>query len=658
MKKITAFCFCLAVYMPLTLFAQQAIPAAEGIFITLGKEIPNQVTYTISRRTDAATAWEELKTLHFEQDSAVFYAALNRAGAHYKIFEMPENRLRSNIWKMISAATTLDSVSFYGYTPAYREALQTAYYDETALPYVEYEYKITTQLRDRQEPLNETVIKGRYPAVVKKDFQMKALRMEPFKNKMVLKYISDDLQKPAGIVILRSTYMQTGFKPITGLSGAVNQRDSILYIAVDSLIETGKVYQYVAIPFDELGNEGLASDTIRIANIAYNNAPTILSVKTTSLEKESAIKLSWKLDNTPNMQSVKIYRSEDYDSKNYKLIGVASPTDSVFLDKKVHPVKNYYYTLIPVTQYGNGHPSARVIGMLKANKIAMRPQSLKAAIVNDKIRLSWKRPEFYTRGYYVYRSKGGLDTLKQVTDLIITDSVDVVYDDLPPASENGIVYTYAVKAVNTSYNISPLSEQINITTPLKVKLTTPINVKVRSVENRVMVFWDNHSDKNHLGFIVLRRTKDISKNNQFEKINNTEINAFTNFFEDKTAVKEQNYEYAIQAVAINGQLSAVSTPASLNIAQQILLPAYNLTAYADKNTVIINWDKTEQEDATEYKIYRLNGDKKELLGTVDKSISFFEDKKANTKDLNTYAVACAAKTVESELSTTVSVRTK
>ena len=103
MKKITAFCFCLAVYMPLTLFAQQAIPAAEGIFITLGKEIPNQVTYTISRRTDAATAWEELKTLHFEQDSAVFYAALNRAGAHYKIFEMPENRLRSNIWKMISA---------------------------------------------------------------------------------------------------------------------------------------------------------------------------------------------------------------------------------------------------------------------------------------------------------------------------------------------------------------------------------------------------------------------------------------------------------------------------------------------------------------------------------------------------------------------------
>ena len=652
MRKPAILLVFLLLSLSLNGFAQKASSAAGGIFIDVGKDIPKKLTYKISRRTRGA-AWVEIKTLHFDQDSSVFHADLRQAASHYPVFTLPEGKIKDNIWKMVAAAATIDSVQYYGYSPAYREALKTAYYDDQAKPDVAYEYQISTYLEKGARAISETIVKGQYPIVTKKDFLLKTMHIEPFSNRMVLRYYSDSRQEPSGVILLRSTYMQTAFEPVAGVTGMVKENDSTLYMAVDSNIREGSVYQYVAIPYDELGNEGLPSDTIRFAHAPYNNSAAVMDFTTTSMENESAIQLKWKLDKTPNVHAVNIYRSETYDNKKYDLIGTANVTDSVFLDRKVHPVKNYFYVLEPVNQFGRSFPSARVVGMLKANKMAMRVTSLNAEALEGKVRLKWTRPEFYTRGYYVYRSNG-TDSLKQVTDLIVTDSLNVSFDDLIPATDRTKVFTYAVKAVNTSYDVSGLSERINVISQNKQMLTTPVNVLAKSIDGKTMIVWNNRSDENYIGFNVYRRKQENGAT--FEKLNPEEISSAYNYFEDKTILANQSYEYAIEAVGNNGQLSNKSNPVSLNIEEKQLLTVFNLSANTGKSEVLISWNKSNQEGVIAYKVYKINGEQKMLLATVKKDENSFEDKKPDLSELNTYAVTCVSSTTESILSTPVSVR--
>ena len=652
MKKLIVLFTTVSLFFAWNANGQSVSSAATGNFIDLGKEIPRSTYFKISRKSPRED-WKELTTLHFEQDSALFLADLNTAARHYEIFSMPDKRLFPRIWDMISRAVTLDSVAFYGYTPAYREALKTAYYDDSALPNIKYEYKITNITVSGQRTLSEKIVSGSFPAIRKPDFFLSTMHIEPFNDKMVLKYFSQNTNMPAGIKVFRSTYMQTKFQPVGSLTGSVRQGDTLVYLSVDTLLEKGKTYQYFAVPFDELGNEGLTSDTVRVANIAHNNAPSFNKINTVSLEKENAIKLSWQLDGTPNMNAIYIYRADSYDSADYKLIGSASPQDTIFFDKKIHPVKNYFYMLVPVTQYGNGYPSARIKGMLKANKKALAPATIDAVQNNGKIHLSWTRPEFYTRGYYVYRGSE-LDTLTQITDLILSDSLTVTFDDVLPKGYKGKTLTYGVKAVNTSYDISPLSAIINVVSPSVISVATPINVMAKRLGNNVLIYWNNKVDENILGFNLWRK---IVGEEKFTKMSTEPLISATNSFIDSTANVSTSYEYALQAIG-NNYASDLKVNATINALKFKVLPVYNLNSNEIDGKISISWDKTMQEGITGYRVYRIDNENKILLGDVGKDTTRFEDAKPNKDALNTYAITVVQNEIESALSDYISLRIK
>jgi fibronectin type 3 domain-containing protein len=632
--------------------AQEAKPAGAGIYIDLGKNIPKGASYSISRKTADSTMWKEIAGLHFQPDSAVFFAALAKAGTKYPTFQMPEKRFFKNIWAMVMAADVTDSVFYYGGTPAFKEALNTAYYDQTALPNVNYGYRITVGGQELK------TLTAKYPQSVRTDYQLVTQTISPYQEKQVLRYYSHGINKPAGIKLLRRVYMQTNFEPASAYTGLVQKGDSTTYLAVDTVIQPRLVYQYVAIPFDDLGNPGLSSDTVRISNTTFNNTAFVTDVKTASREKESAIQLSWKLDKTPNVKSVNIYRSEEHGGADYQFIASVAAADTVFLDRRVHPVKNYFYVLQPVTIYGPGTMSIRFSGMLKANKKAAAPGKLAAVLENGRVRLSWKRPEFYTRGYYIYRRSNPTDSLKQVSDLIVTDSASVVYLDTIQVAQNKLSYTYAVKAVNTSYNISGFSEMATVSAPVGVRLYTPVNLRALVRDNVIMVHWDN-KQANVLGYNLYRRKFNAAATEQdFELINAAPFHFSRNYYEDMKAVKGVDYEYALQAVSAGGQISAMSAPVRTGIPVKRILAVGGLKVHMKEQSVVVAWDVTGQPDVTAYKIYRMNGETKSLLATLDKSVDFYEDKSPGSKDLNTYTITCVSSGSESEQSTPVSIRTK
>ena len=655
MKRITIATITMLTGFIFGVQAQEAKPGSSGIYIDLGKTIPRHISYSISRKAADSTIWKEIAGIRFQADSSVFFASLSHSGAKYPTFKMPEQRFFSNIWKMIETADLADSVFYYGNTPAFKEALGTAFYDQTALPNVEYQYKIITKGYSGQQ---EKIIGARFPEAVKTDYQLVTQTITAFNENQVLRYYSNGIHKPAGIALLRQVYMQTDFEPASAHLGIVQQGDSTIYLVTDTVIKPGIVYQYVAIPFDDLGNSGLPSDTIRISNTTFNNTPFVTDVKTTSIEKESAIKLDWKLNKTASVVSVGIYRSESHDGAEYKLVGTVAASDTVFLDKTVHPVKNYFYSLQPVTIYGPGSMSIRFSGMLKANKKAAAPGRLTAITENGKVKLSWKRPEFYTRGYYIFR-RNGADSLKQISDLIVTDSVQVTFYDTIEAAQNNMSYTYAVKAVNTSYNISAFSETANVITPASIKLNTPMNVRTIIRDDRIMIRWQNRQAGNVLAYQVYkRRFNDPDTASSYKLVNTSPLHFSVNYCEDSTVVKGVNYEYAIQAVSAGGQLSALSAAVSAGIVAKRILPAGGLRAGIKDQSVVLAWDITAQTDVTGYKIYRMSGELKTLLATLDKANDFYEDKSPATKNLNTYVITCTSETGESAESMPISIRLK
>jgi fibronectin type 3 domain-containing protein len=632
--------------------AQEAKPAGTGIYIDLGKNIPKRTSYTISRKAADSTVWKEIAGLHFQPDSAVFFAALAQAGTKYPTFQMPERRFFKNIWTMVMAADVTDSIFYYGGTPAFKEALNTAYYDQTASPNVNYEYRIAVGGQELK------TLKSKYPQTVPTDYQLMTQTISPYQGKQVLRYYSNGINKPAGIKLLRRVYMQTNFEPASAYTGLIQKGDSTIYLAVDTVIQPRMVYQYAAIPFDDLGNPGLSSDTVRISNTTFNNTAFVTDVKTASREKESAIQLSWKLDKTPNVKSVNIYRSEDHGGTDYQFLASVSATDTVFFDWKVHPVKNYFYVLQPVTIYGPGAMSIRFSGMLKANKKAIAPGKLMAVVENGRVRLSWKRPEFYTRGYYIYRRTNATDSLKQVSGLIVTDSTTVVYVDSIQLAQNKLSYTYAVKAVNTSYSISGFSEMATVSAPAGIRLNTPVKVRTIVRDGVIMVYWDN-KQANVLGYNLYKRKIDAATTAQdFELVNATSFHFSRNYYEDLKAVKGVDYQYAVQAVSVEGQTSALSEPVKAGLSIKRILPVGGLKAYKKQQSIVVAWDLTGQPDVNAYKIYRLNGETKSLLATLDKMVDFYEDKTPGLKDLNTYTITCVSSGSESEQSTPVSIRTK
>ncbi len=247
-----------------------------------------------------------------------------------------------------------------------------------------------------------------------------------------------------------------------------------------------------------------------------------------------------------------------------------------------------------------------------------------------------------------------------MSELLVTDSTEVFYTDSTASSQKGLSYTYAVKAVNTSYDISAFSERLNIAAPSKVKLTTPINVNARIIDSNVVVFWDNKSDRNALGYRVFKRIKKEGTANasQFERVNEAPLSAQVNYYKDVLAADGVVYEYAVQSLSVNKQESALSAPVEVGLSSKRLLPATGLRVTGKGKSAFLSWDSSEQSDLTGYKIYRLNGSDKALLATIDKSAGFYEDSTPLTGQLNSYIITCASKSKESAPSVAVSIRMK
>ncbi len=96
-------------------------------------------------------------------------------------------------------------------------------------------------------------------------------------------------------------------------------KDSTYIILIDSLVHYRSIYRYYAVLNDTTGHQKSVSDTIMVA--AYDLSSVFLPLKfnAAGLDSLGAIKVKWKLASPQDILTLKIYRSENYDSNYVEL---------------------------------------------------------------------------------------------------------------------------------------------------------------------------------------------------------------------------------------------------------------------------------------------------------------------------------------------------
>ena len=323
-----------------------------------------------------------------------------------------------------------------------------------------------------------------------------------------------------------------------------------------------------------------------------------------------------------------MYRSQTYDGNYKKLISLTPKETTYFDDKDLTPSKASFYYILVNNGYGNSLPSARIPAILQGNKQNLFPPQNISATRNGKfVKLTFAKLEPDTRGYYIYRATGYKAALKQLQRMLLSNDSLLTYIDTLPENNLPEVYSYAVADINTSYNISPVSERVSVQTSGS-NLPAPSGVTAIYRGNNVFVTWKDVSIINPsvTGYKLYRVEANDEGKEKGTPYIITETNG-ENLFTDTNISEGIRYHYYVQTVGLDtADVSSFSRSASILIPQQTTINPGIVTAIAAQNKIVIKWDLPADSSMKIIRIYRAVANQKaSLLKDLPATVKQFED---------------------------------
>ena len=581
-----------------------AVPGKNGIFVWCGHAFPKGFEYQVY--IQQSDGWKLLLKMKFPENLSELNARINENMPLYPYLKAPSETEINRIWEKAKRTQVVDSVAPYSANPLIMEVMGAGMLITGIDPGKDYSFKVVKSYNTSHADTLSVIRNIRFPG---RNLQtsFKPFDVKPQGKSVTVEFEITNPDRMFDCEVYRSEYQRNKFEPVS-VSKLYYKKTGKNYISIsDDGVVNGSGYSYYIIPFDAMGNTGPASETINV----YNVPSTRLSVNldkfnAKSMEKEDAIKLSWKLKQVKDIVSIDIYRSEAYDGSYHKIISLG-PRDTVYIDRSVKPVSAYFYTIRLNGEYQKSFPSPRIPAILKPNRPNIfPPKDLTLSRKGNLITLCWKKFEEDTRGYYVYRADGFRGIPKQISALILSDNEKVCYTDTLKETGNIETYTYAVADVNTSYAISPLSETVSVqvvTSPLPV----PSKVKSSLQNNKALLVWDDMT-KNYpfvIGYKVIRRTDDFN-NKKVEPARTIAIfRSDKNYFEDSLVVANRKYYYTIQCIGTDSTNSGSPSQEVACFIYEVLPPVpSNLKIFPQENSIIVQWDEPISEGIEGYKLFR------------------------------------------------------
>lgn len=608
-----------------------------GNFIFCGKEIPKDFSYLIEKQS-ANGQWIWVAELKAPTSIEDCKARIQFLPSSVAAVTQIQPTVTEFVWKRINRPnSTLDTLYAYGNDPRYQYLAGTGWFDEDVKKAGTYKYRVSklSKSSGASVPMEISVV---FPA---KRLNAKALPLRYKLNlsNIILSYDISDNKDVMGLKLFRSPYLQKKFREISPAVMFTTEKGKMVAQITDEDVTNGFTYSYLAIPYDGLGNFGSPSDTV---NVYYVTKPAdigmVTDISVTPMPEKAGNQIKWNYRKNAYVNLVEIYRSTSY-SGTYKKIASLDPKDTEYFDgTDIQPTVAYFYYLVINNGIGNSLPSARVPAILKGNKQnIIPPQDVTISKKGNVVTLKFRRVGKDVRGYYVYRADGYDAELQQLPRMLLSTDAELTYNDTLPLSVNSSVYSYAVASINTSYNISPMSNRVN--TPFSGGLLpAPSNLDCKYLNNKIMLIWNDVSSINNAitGYQIFRKSVFNNKEEKPEQVIAT-ISFSANYYEDADVLPGRDYIYKVRCVSSDStDVSSFSLPASVYVPADMIMPASELLAIASENKILLHWNLPLVDNIEAVKIYRAPENGKEtLLKTLSANSESFEDATAQ-KDMMYY----------------------
>lgn len=444
--------------------------------------------------------------------------------------------------------------------------------------------------------------------------------------------------------------------------------DSLIVYQYEREAVPETAYSFYIQPKDIVGNSGPVSDTLTVLSVDFQNLPLVRNVS--AKDTTTGIHLSWSdVAPKPYLTGIEIRRSRDA-RRDFITLDTLNIEATEYLDTQLIPNRIYYYEFRIVTVRPSiDLPSAITSSAFRNTMMKPSPPyGLTANREDDDIRLNWEPvAESDIFGYYVYRGTSRSDSMAVVSRVIKDSTTFLDEDELLNGRTN---YVYAVKAVNFSDMESELSNKVVIRPDRIVRPPAPEGVEGYAEQRRIRLFWDDQTDRDPsvTGYYVYRSSSpapsipdsmagsDQAESAGLQRLTKEMITSTS--FDDSMVESGKTYHYWVSTVDLFDMESPLSNPVSFTAQLPPLLPPGRVNVRTVSDGVEVMWNKTLQDNASGYHIYRRSAgsENAERIGEAALSDDQYLDQNVRSGELYWYSVSVTGNQRESAPSSEKAVR--
>ena len=624
-KYMKTICFFFAIIMSGTAALSQqtqvkgAYGGSNGIFVYLKAVTTinsDNIAYcSIERKETGTNEWKAVEISRKPSNESDFTKRIKAA-----IVKMPydvsfiEKRV-SQIWKKYEESKSQDTLGmWFGMLPV-QEALGIVYNDISAKPEVKYEYRVQQFGKDDQLLKTLYYLPARYPGE-KGKWKVPYRSYRALEKQVTVTWGAQGTKLPPFSKVYRQEKNGEGWNPIQPVIVNTSLKDSIFISATDTLVKSNAIYRYKLVPMDIFGNPSTEteSDLVAIYNFRMQ-APVIQELKGENPDSLPGILVSWKIGRNDLVNSIRIYRSTNYD-KGYTQIAEIPSTTSSYTDQTVEPNVKYYYQIRLTGPMGElSAPSSRVFAISDDRSKPLPPVILSAKGTTKGIQLTIKVTENNLSGVRIYRNSQDKRDLIPVSNLIPVRNNTVLWEDTTGISPVKF-YGYATKSENASHFQGDFSDTVYSKSAKPIVTPEVIGLTADYHETYNQLYWTDMQfiEAPVAGYFVYRKEMPSGSMTQ---LNDTVVSADKNSYTDRSIASGKSYSYSVVLVDGFGNKSNQCNPVLVKAPAIPVRPPLSVAANSEENCIRISWGTVQSQTLKEFRIYRYTrGSKPIIAGTV------------------------------------------
>jgi len=627
--------------------AEAAYGSPYGIFVLTGNDIivPERTSdktsgYLIERKGERDSQWHNVALVTAPGRMKDFETSLQYWCSKFPEWANYERIPVEKLFTMLARTGTTDSLMYYGQLLPVRLAAGTVWLDSTVTDTLKYRYRVTrasagktarllfTSVPARRE---ETTFLGR-PVISRKVVS---------DNEVILTCGLDPGYRPAFYRVFRKTEGEKSFSAINPSMVRFIRNDTSFVTVRDTAVMPGSVYSWYFTPVDYFGRVSVNSEIVRTGIYSFSSVRAPYNITTVARMPAGGIEVRWNLDDPSAIRSLNIYRSFDYDT-GYVLIKKIAPSDSLFTDAAVEPMRKYFYYFVMEGFFDElSSPGVRFFGIAENKIPPIRPVIASAEGIADGARIEVTVFNPDARAVRIYRRVQGAREFSPVALAPVTEGNRVVYTDTSQYFGGYTLLSYTAVTENTSYALSEFSDTVSVYPATETVTASPDNLTVTYENGAVSMIWNNIRNTNPeiIGYRVYRRIRETNpaRQKEYTLLADGFLQPEVNYYTDDQVVAGSTYEYIVRGVDFKNGESKAGASGLITVSRPRPLPPSGITLAVGGESVSVAWEAPEQQDIVSFRLYRYErGKAPAVIATVPQGTTLFNDTTAQKGKLYFY----------------------